>query len=75
MAEVLVVAALTGVAMVGVVVEVWALLRGPDRSRAMRPCERCDGEGRVRRFGHLQPSRCPVCSGRGRRPRQDGAWL
>lgn len=44
-------------------------------SQMTRVCTRCSGTGRVRLLTRPgQPARCPICSGRGRNPRQEGAW-
>lgn len=53
---------------------VLGLLRGGGGPEATRACLRCHGTGRVRRGAAVIPTRCPMCGGRGRRPRNEGAW-
>lgn len=38
-----------------------------------RECMRCNGTGRAVRYP-LGRARCPICGGRGRRPRVEGTW-
>jgi hypothetical protein len=52
-----------------------ALLRGgSERPDTTRECLRCKGSGRVRMPMAAHKTRCPSCGGRGRRPRNEGAW-
>jgi DnaJ-class molecular chaperone len=39
-----------------------------------RECLRCNGSGRAVRYP-LGRARCPLCGGRGRLARNEGAWL
>jgi hypothetical protein len=51
------------------------LFRGNDsRPSTTRYCLRCNGTGRAARYPFGR-SKCPLCDGTGRRPRNEGAWL
>jgi len=36
----------------------------------MYKCERCDGKGRIREYGHIDGGRCWRCNGTGEQPRK-----